>query len=278
MRRYLKKRKTFFPLILSVILLLHIGTLSLKFRPYETAQKAKALIVKLQKSDPFKNKTQIVQSEDSESDKKMDDAFLSDKDRFFDRETKARKNDVFNSGSVKGSTSKSPPKDITLSDLGKGVTQDPFKEAALNYSKKKNGNPKADKSHEVSSTNDYLKDVPLGDFTNLNTAEYKYYGFYHRIRQRLEQFWGRSLHEKANQMIKDGRRVPASDELITALEITLDARGEITAIRIMGSSGIKELDDAAIESFNEAGPFPNPPKGLIVNGKVKIEWGFVVKS
>jgi outer membrane biosynthesis protein TonB len=46
----------------------------------------------------------------------------------------------------------------------------------------------------------------------------------------------------------------------------------------MDTSGIKELDDAAIESFNDAGPFPNPPKGLVVDGKVTIEWGFVVKS
>jgi hypothetical protein len=33
-----------------------------------------------------------------------------------------------------------------------------------------------------------------------------------------------------------------------------------------------------VESFNQAGPFPNPPQDLIVEGKVKIEWGFVVKS
>jgi len=49
-------------------------------------------------------------------------------------------------------------------------------------------------------------------------------------------------------------------------------------VRIIGTSGIKELDDAAIESFNEAGPFPNPPKGMIRNGRVTLEWGFVVKS
>jgi len=42
---------------------------------------------------------------------------------------------------------------------------------------------------------------------------------------------------------------------------------------------VKELDDAAIESFNKAGPFPNPPKDLISNsGTAIIKWGFVVKS
>ena len=38
------------------------------------------------------------------------------------------------------------------------------------------------------------------------------------------------------------------------------------------------LDAAAIDSFNQAGPFPNPPKGMIRGGKAVVEWGFVVNS
>lgn len=72
--------------------------------------------------------------------------------------------------------------------------------------------------------------------------------------------------------------MPTSEELVTSLEITLNHLGEIIAIRLLGTSGVRELDDAAVESFNEAGPFPNPPKGLVRNGQVKIEWGFVVNT
>lgn len=72
--------------------------------------------------------------------------------------------------------------------------------------------------------------------------------------------------------------MPASEDLITSLQITLNEKGQIIGVKILGTSGVKELDDAAIESFNQAGPFPNPPKDLLVNGKAVIEWGFVVKS
>lgn len=243
------------------------------------------LIVRLKESTEFKKapelkeKKQIVESEDSESKEKKDDAFLSDKDRSFERQTRARKTDPFREGKPSGGQPQPGHKKVKLSDLGTVVGEDPFKKAAKEYTEKKNGfNRNPEPSRNVSSTNDYLEDIPLGDMTNLNTVEYQYYGFYHRIKQKLEQFWGRSLYDKAEQMAKSGRRVPASEDLITSLQVTLDQSGEILAVRIIGTSGIKELDDAAIESFREAGPFPNPPKGLIRNGKVTLEWGFVVKS
>jgi TonB family protein len=219
-------------------------------------------------------KKQVVQSEDPINKYKLKNkSYLSDKDRAFDRQSVARNIDTFKSagsgGAVKGS--------VTLSDLGafeKG--HDPLKEAAKKL--KSGANRPRDNLNAVSSTNDFIEDVPLGDLTYLNTVEYKYYGFYYRIRQKLEQFWGRSIQEKAESLAKEGRRIASNDNLITSLQITLDENGRIVSISIKGSSGIQELDTAAIESFNAAGPFPNPPKGLIENGRVNIEWGFVVKT
>lgn len=234
------------------------------------------------KNTPIKVRTipldlsrQIVQSSDTENRKKSPNAYLSDKTRSFDRQTRARVNDAFKTG-VKGGGASRPGKNLKLSDLGAMVKNDPFKEAAKDYSKGQKGNGKNNRT--VSSTNDFVPNVPLGDMTELNTVEYKFYGFYHRIRQRLEQFWGRSLQDKAQELVKQGRRIASSEEMITSLQITLDDDGEIVAIKVLGTSGVKELDDAAIESFNEAGPFPNPPKDLIVDGKVTIQWGFVVQS
>lgn len=130
----------------------------------------------------------------------------------------------------------------------------------------------------LARNNDFVEEVPLGDMTNLNTTEFKYYGFYHRIRQKLEQYWGSTIQSKAKNLYKSGRRLPASENLITAITVTLDDHGNILDIKIDGTSGIRELDQAAIESFNKAGPFPNPPKGLLVGGRAVIQWGFVVKS
>lgn len=126
--------------------------------------------------------------------------------------------------------------------------------------------------------NDYVKDVPLGNMTNLNTVEFKYFGFYDRIRKQLEQYWGHSLRQKAMKLYHQGRQLTANEEYITAVKIVLDVKGNIVKVMITSSSGLNDLDDAAVESFNKAGPFPNPPRGMLMNGQAIIEWGFVVKS
>jgi TonB family protein len=237
-------------------------------------------------------KRQIVQSEDSQNQEKPKEAFLSDKDRSFERETRAKSIETFKHAAKGNSTATNIPqqasasrhkadfKKLKLSDIGvesgdplpRKVSRSP---ASLTTKGVENGDPL---SQGLSATNDYVEEVALGDFTHLNTVEYKFYGFFHRIRQKLEQFWGKSIQEKAEALFKAGRRLPASENLTTSLQVTLNERGEIIGVRVLGASGVRELDEAAIESFNQAGPFPNPPKELLVNGKATIEWGFVVKS
>ena len=130
----------------------------------------------------------------------------------------------------------------------------------------------------LSASSDFVEDLTLGDMTNLNTTEYKYFGFYDRIRKKLEQYWGNSLRSKARAMMNRGVRLPAAENKITSLKITIDSYGNIVDVFVKSTSGVSELDDAAIESFNKAGPFPNPPKGIVSDGHAEIEWGFVVKG
>lgn len=254
------------------------------------------LVQEALKDMALSQRRQIVQSEDSASKEKKKDAYLSDKTRSFDRQTVSKNTDTFSkaamgnsavtqkaqTGEAETKAKKKPNlKDMKLSDFGISPHEiaAPSKAARAPASESvkgmKNGNPL---SQGLSATNDYVEEVALGDFTHLNTVEYKFYGFYHRIRQKLEQFWGKSIQEKAANIFRAGRRLPASENLITSLQVTLNEKGEIVAVKILGASGVKELDDAAVESFNEAGPFPNPPKELLVNGKATIDWGFVVKS
>jgi len=268
--------------ILALVLLIHLCLLAIRLykdldlanvSTPESSQTRAPLKVKIIRPE-VKIKKQIVQSDDSDSNKKpKDNSYLSDKDRKFDRESVARKIDTFKS-SGKGEVAKEK---LSLSELGafeKG--HNPLKAAAKSAKAgTKSGN---EKKSGVSSTNDYVEQVHLGDLTYLNTIEYKYYGFYHRIRQKLEQFWGRSIQEKAQDFNKQGRKIASEDNLMTSLQVTLNELGEVVEVAIKNTSGVKELDDAAVESFNQAGPFPNPPKGLLENGLVKIEWGFVVKT
>lgn len=274
-------RNGLFFTILAFVLILHLILLAVRIykdvdlvenvKPTHTERPIK---IKIIPEDKVPIKKQIVESEDPPSDEKPNDtSYLSDKNRKFDRESKARKIAPFKSSGE----GEAPQDKISLSDLSafdKG--HDPLKAAAKEAREGKKSGEKHKRG--ISSTNDYVEDVPLGDLTYLNTVEYKYYGFYHRIKQKLEQFWGRSIHEKAESMMKEGRRVASSDNLITSLQVTLNYKGQVVGIIIKGASGVKELDDAAVESFNEAGPFPNPPKDLLRDGLVTIEWGFVVQT
>ncbi len=304
MPSFVDQKKMFYYILLGA-LLLHSGFLAVKFRkdffsvrhaptPQTGAINVQLISEAMKELALSKNKKQIVLSEDSASkEKPADPAYLSDKNRNFDRQTMARNVDVFQkaakgNGTVTQTASKgdSNPKkadfkNLKLSDIGMLASEPSPKEISRGPASvemkggMENGDPT---TSGMSATNDYVEEVTLGDFTHLNTVEYKFFGFYHRIRQKLEQFWGRSIQEKATVLFKSGRRIPASQDLITSLRITMNAKGEIVQVKVLGASGVKELDDAAIESFNQAGPFPNPPSELLVNGKATIEWGFVVKS
>lgn len=277
MRNPLERRFTSFLLLTMALhvcfLLLHTQEKRIEDITYlpEAPLKIKVL------PDSLSTRQQIARSEDTENREAREKAFLSDKTRSFDRQTKARKVDTFNEGG-QGAATVSPrmprrSKSLSLSELGTGKA-DPFLSAAQEYTEVKNGTKSGKRaSRGVSSTSDHLEDIPPGDLTQLNTVEFKYYGFYHRIRQKLEQFWNRSIQETAESLIREGR-VIASDEHVTSLQVIMNAKGEIIGINVVGPSGVREFDEAAIESFNKAGPFPHPPRDLIVDGRVVIEWGF----
>lgn len=259
------------------------------------------------------NKQVVANEANGKNERPQDSRFLGEKDQTFERQTLARANGSFKeAGLGKKTGSKStlvqaepkvqkvvtaPPKrakkQLTLSDLGGFKMADIEKmqkeaeptldEMTKNLAKENvAGAEGVDRGKSgktgLAQNNDFVEEVPLGDMTNLNTTEFKYYGFYHRIRQKLEQHWGSSIKDKAKNLYRSGRRMPASENLITSVAVTLDETGKIVDMQIEGTSGVRELDQAAIESFNKAGPFPNPPKGLLVGGRATIQWGFVVKS
>ncbi len=259
------------------------------------------------KKNISKKKKQIVNSEaKGRIETPKDTRFLGKQDQVYDRQTIARKVESFKEAGkgekdgvntdsaeskvkvaeetkmAKTTNKVGTKKAISLDDLMVGehtdvsVAKKSQKNEPLQKKKGlKNGN---ENLKGLASNNDFIEDVPLGDMTNLNTVEYKYFGFYDRIRKKLELFWGDTLRKKAENLYRGGGRIPASDALITSLKVILDYKGNIIDVKVKGTSGIRALDEAAIESFNKAGPFPNPPKGMLKSGRATIEWGFVVKG
>ncbi len=227
-------------------------------------QNNKPITIKFTKRTLLNN--QIVRSKETSFRLNKVNSFLSDKTRAFERQTRAK---LIGSFSSKGGQS------VRLSELGE--IEDPFRKAAKKYSKVMKDSIRS-RNQEVGRINNYLPTIPLGDLTQLNTLKYKHFGYLFRIRKKLEQFWESSIQQKAQELANDGRHISSSDEFITALRMTLDEEGRVLRIELLRASGVKELDEAAIESLNSAGPFPNPPKELIIDGLVKLEWGFVINT
>lgn len=304
------KNKLKFTLLLSVIFHAVVLTLNVENISWSTPKKPKKDEQRIKiMLNPNNKANQIVTIETTGRKEKPKDAkFLGKQDNTVDREVVSKKIGTFKAAGkgirtgvktprvtkdmflakktvkkkkTKGKSLKKKlkgKKKISLSDLMVGEEEkEPQKESTPTLASLGLENGSAPTAG-LSQNNDFVEEVPLGDMTALNTVEYKYYGFYHRIKQKLEQYWGDTLRKKAEALYKSGRRIPASTNKITSLLITIDNFGNIVDIKVKGTSGVRELDDAAIESFNRAGPFPNPPSGMMKDGIAQIEWGFVVKS
>jgi len=296
-----KRNKVTFSIIVFSFIVSLLVNFALLFSPLPTQEqrilqkrkKTPKIKVKLiapkkeKKKEQNEQKKQIVNTEEKKEKKRPKKSkFLGKTNQTFKKETKAAKVGFFKKGSKgskkaqskkrRTSLAKEPKKKriISLTDLA--IKKPAFldKKSNLNKGEKKG----LERKVGVSQSNDFLEEIPLGDMTNLNTTEYRFYGFFQRIRSKLEQHWGRSLREKAKALFKSGKSLGQKEHKITALTVTINREGQIIEVVLKSKSGVKELDDAAIESFNKAGPFPNPPKGFIKNGRAKIEWGFVVKS
>lgn len=133
---------------------------------------------------------------------------------------------------------------------------------------------------EASATDDSLRDIPTGMQTMLSTREFVYYSYYNRIKEKLRQYWEPKIREKFERTIRQGRNIASSEgDKITKVVIILDDKGTLIRVQVLSASGLVDLDEAAVEAFKAAAPFPNPPKGIVEeDGTIKIRWDFVLEA
>lgn len=132
---------------------------------------------------------------------------------------------------------------------------------------------------EASATNDHLKKVETGIETMLNSREFVYYTYYQRIRTQLRQYWEPSIRGKVSKIFAQGRSIASTKDHITRVVIVLNDKGTLMKVQVVGESGVTDLDDAAVEAFRAAEPFPNPPKGMMeADGSIRIQWDFILES
>lgn len=123
---------------------------------------------------------------------------------------------------------------------------------------------------------DHVEGVDVGDATFLNTREWKFAGFFNRVKQTVAENW----NPMGAASVRDptGSRYFQKDRT-TILAITLNPQGGVTAIKVARTSGLDFLDQTAIEAFERAQPFVNPPNGLAdAHGDIRFTFGFHVSS
>lgn len=129
-----------------------------------------------------------------------------------------------------------------------------------------------------SATDDNI-DRPVGMETMLSTREFVYFSYYNRIKDKLRQYWEPKIKEKVTRIFRQGRTIASDSEKITKVIIILDDKGILRNVQVIGESGVTDLDDAAVEAFRAAAPFPNPPKGIVEqDGYIRIRWDFILEA
>jgi hypothetical protein len=123
---------------------------------------------------------------------------------------------------------------------------------------------------------DKLDGVEEGEKTLLSTNEWKYAGFFIRVKNAVAQYWDPG---GAFLMYDPTGRVYGYKDRQTIVKVVLDCDGTIKHLYVLDPSGAKFLDDEALDALKSAAPFVNPPKPLCdpEDKIIVFNFGFFVK-
>lgn len=287
------KRFSFKNFILASILF-HITLFGLLFLTTQIdTSRDKSEVVEISFVDPqiekqlIVNPTLIAETDSARANDELSEKakFLSEKNNTVKKETRAKSGNKFHNAEKPAVAQKQIQKQMTAktkSEMTKPQLFENSFDAYASMTKKEMLMQKAQsqsRAEDSSTTNDNLAKIESDLMTRLNTKEYRYYGYYNRIKNQLNQWWVPKVQQKFTKMMKQGRTIASEENKVTKLVIILNNAGRLVNVQVLAESGVKDLDDAAIEAFRSAAPFPNPPKGMIDDdGTVKIRWDCVVES
>jgi TonB family protein len=223
------------------------------------------------------HKTVVQKSAGEIADVAKKDSYLSDKTRVVKEEQSARNAGEFVApGSMQPKVQpfeKAVPKPVNLSDLGVKIAP---KKAEKYTEQHKWANTQ---TGEALQGGQYMQGMKEGESSALNTKEFVFFSYFDRVRKQLDQAWQPIIRENIAHIFKVGRKIASNTDYVTKTLVTLNAKGEIVKVQVLEDSGTHELDQAAVDALNKAGPYPNPPKGLMdQQGLVSIRWDFVLKT
>lgn len=120
--------------------------------------------------------------------------------------------------------------------------------------------------------NNDLLDEKRGDAVRLNTRELIGATYINRIRRLVNFYWDQNL-DNLPRSVRFSR-----PSYTTVVVVVLDGNGSLESLEVVSQSGSDPLDNAVVQAFRIAGPFPNPPEQLVSkDGRVYLpDMGFVV--
>lgn len=123
-----------------------------------------------------------------------------------------------------------------------------------------------------SPSNDLVNEK-LGPAMLVNTREIVFAGYINRIKRIVSFYWNQNLDNVPSTVRLTRTRYD------TEVYVVLDDQGALQSIEVTGRSGEPALDEAVVQAFRAAGPFPDPPEQLIAkDGQVYLDdMGFTVQ-
>lgn len=122
---------------------------------------------------------------------------------------------------------------------------------------------------------DHLDGVDEGEATALNTRGFKYATFMNRVVDAIFDVW-RTGVRRAYDARDPERRMFAYQDRTTWIGIVLDPSGNLEAVNVLQGSGLDFLDEQVVRAARAAAPFPNPPEGIVRDGKIKLTLGYTL--
>ena len=109
-----------------------------------------------------------------------------------------------------------------------------------------------------------------------DTREGEFGPFFTLVKQKVAAAW--NPWDEARVRDPTGNIYFRTDRT-TVLAVTLNPQGKVTAIRVARSSGLDFLDQTAIDAFEKAQPFADPPPGLAdARGDIRFTFSFDVAT
>jgi TonB C terminal len=124
-----------------------------------------------------------------------------------------------------------------------------------------------------SALENFIPEVKPGNQTALNTRAAPFAAFIARMHRSIHQLWGFGMLEAWDELPSTN---PLNNpNLLTTLEMVLNADGTVHKVTMVHASGFMEYDVAAIDAAYSAGPYPDPPREIrSANGKIYLHWRF----